>query len=88
MERDKVIDAIDGEREYQNDMAKTDGSHVVPDISLGDTLAAIQHNVNMALGAWYSGLSPHEASMQYLRKIAALAVQAGEKYGMPRREGY
>ncbi len=29
--------------------------------------------------------TPYEKSMQYLRKIAALCVQAGEQYGMPNR---
>jgi hypothetical protein len=88
MERDQVIDAVDGEREYQNDQAAAGTGHVVPDISLGDTISAMQFNLNRARDAWYNGRYPHEAAMAYMRKLAALAVQAGEKYGMPRREGY
>lgn len=88
MDRTDVIDAVDGEREYQNDQAKEGVGHVVPDISLGDTLAAIQYNLNLALEEWYGGREPHAPAMDYLRKVAGLAVQAGEKYGMPRRQGY
>ena len=88
MERYQVIDAIDGEREYQNDQADEGTGHVVPDISLGDTLSAIRYNLEKAQDAWYQGRFPHAQSMVYIRKIAALSVQAGEKHGMPRREGY
>jgi hypothetical protein len=88
MERDKVIDAVDGEREYQTDMAARGDNHVVPRISLGDTITAMQYNLDAARSEWYTSRKPHENAMHFVRKIAALAIQAGEQYGMPRREGY
>lgn len=85
---DEVYEVINGELDFQDDMAKQDDSHVVADIPLGSILLAIEENLHLARKAWYSGQEPHEDAMHYVRKIAALGVRAGMQQGMPRREGY
>ena len=87
MRREDVYKAIDTEREYQDDMAaRSDRPDMIPDLHVGDTLAAIQYNLTKATEAWYKGAVPHQEAMEYLRKIAGLCVQAGENYGMPERK--
>jgi len=53
---------------------------------VGDSLGAIQHNLNKALETWYVNSTPHSESMVYLRKIAALCVAQMEKNGCVKRE--
>lgn len=87
MTRGNVFRAINDEREFQNSLiADPSRPDMIPDLHVGDTLAAIQVNLNKALSAWYIGSMPHQDTMKYLRKIAALCVQAGENYGMPTRQ--
>lgn len=83
MERKEVYEAIDSERDYQEkgkaDLSRPD---MIKDLHVGDTIAAIQYNLDKALEAWYKGATPHINAMEYLRKVAGLCVQAGEEYGM------
>lgn len=82
----EVIDAIVGERNFQDEMvANTDRPDMIEDLHVGDTIAAMQYNLDLARVAWYQGSAPHQGAMEYLRKVCALGVQAGEKYGMPPR---
>jgi len=82
----EVYKAIDSERQFQDDMtAKEDRPDMIKDLHVGDTLSAIQYNLDLARKAWYYGSVPHEGAMDYLRKVAGLCVQAGEKHGMPHR---
>lgn len=89
MTRELVYKAIDSERDYQvrmsDDPSRPDMN---PHLSVGDTLSAIQYNLNKAHEAWYKGSIPHQETLDLLRKIAALCVQAGEMYGMPERKEY
>lgn len=89
MTRDEVFDVISGERDYQEAQGQDDESHVKPEITMGETLAAIDHNMHLARGVWYgSNDKNHQGAMEYLRKVAALVVQFGEGHGIPRREGF
>ena len=86
MERNKVYEAIDSERDYQEEMTKRDDRpDMIDDLHIGDTITAIQYNLNKAQEQWYIGSVPHQEAIKYLRKIAALCVKAGESYGMPKR---
>jgi hypothetical protein len=86
MNRLSVYSAIDSERDYQDNLiARLDRPDMIPDLHIGDTLSAIQYNLDKAREAWYKGSVPHEEAMEYLRKIAGLCVQAGENYGMAKR---
>jgi len=83
--RKRVYDAIDSERDFQEVNKANPDSHIVEDFNLGDAISAIHVKLDIARGRWYSGVIPHEKSMEELRKIAAICVQMGEKYGMPCR---
>ncbi len=86
MDRLEIYKVIDGERNYQNSMIiDPDRPDMIEDLHLGDTLTAIQFNLDKARQEWYIGSVPHEKSMQYLRKIAGLIVQIAEKNGLPKR---
>lgn len=86
MERQQVYQSIDTERDYQEKMiANPQRPDMIEDLHVGDTLAAIQYNLQLATVLWYQGSAPHSGATEYLRKIAALCVQAGERYGMPSR---
>lgn len=86
MERKQVYAAIDSERDYQDKMsADPTRPDMNENMSTGDIISAIQHNLNKACNYWYSTSNPHEEAMNYIRKIAALCVKAGEKNGMPSR---
>ena len=85
MERLNVYEAIDTERDYQEINKNNAESHIVEDFPLSSALEAIRYNVDKANNAWYSEQAPYPESMEYVRKIAAICVQMGEKYEMPWR---
>jgi hypothetical protein len=87
MTRQEVYTVIDSERDFQ-EHAITDPRRpdMIEDLHVGDTISAIEYNLHWARIAWYKGAVPHTEAMEFLRKIAALCVQAGETYGMPVRE--
>jgi hypothetical protein len=86
MKRELVYNAIDSERAYQDEMSSRDNRpDMIEDMHLGDILSAISYNLNLANAAWYKGSFPYQESMEYIRKIAALCVKAGEMNGMPLR---
>ena len=86
MTRQEVYTAINTERDYQiTHIANVDRPDMIEDLHIGDTIASIEYNLIAARGAWYYGSEPHQAALEYLRKIAGLIVQAGEKYGLPSR---
>ena len=86
MSREKVIYAIISEREYQDNCIKKGGTHIVKEFPLGSALSAIQHKLDMARACWYGDITPHKATMVELRKIAAICIQMGEQFGMPKRD--
>lgn len=87
MKRVEVYQAISSERDFQDIMiAKEDRPEIIHDLHVGDGIAAIEHNLQKAREAWYSGSTPHEEAMGYLRKVAGICVKLGEVYGMPSRK--
>ncbi len=85
MERRKVFRAIDTERDFQEIMKIKDSSHVVEDFPLSSAVSAIRYNLDKMNESWYKEKAPYEESMEYMRKIAAICVQMGEKYEMKER---
>lgn len=87
--RDYLYKIIDGERRYQENMKKEkERPDIIEDFHMGDTIAAMQYNLDKARETWYANSTPHGEAMEYIRKICALGVQAGETFGMPvRQEG-
>jgi hypothetical protein len=86
MERQEVYKAIDSERDYQEQGLKKEDSHIVQEFDIAHGLNAIQYNLDLAREAWYKGHEPHGETMDYLRKIAGICVNLGEKKGMQKRK--
>lgn len=88
MSREEVFDVLSNERDFQNQMvADPSRPDMIEDFHVGDGLSAINYNLRKAEEAWYKGVVPHTEAMDYLRKVAGIIVQLGERYGMPERKG-
>ncbi|MCB1711489.1 MAG: hypothetical protein KDH96_03095 [Candidatus Riesia sp.] len=85
MKREEVFNVISGERDYQEGQKRIKESHVVEDFPLSSGMEAIRYNLDKSNKAWYTGKEPYSEAMDYIRKIAAICVQMGEQYGMPKR---
>lgn len=89
--RDKVYDVLDGERDYQNagqgnakphpESGRTDGR-----LTLGEGILCLERILDTARAEWYKGPDGHKATLPYIRKAAAVAVQLMENYGAVPRE--
>lgn len=84
--RKKVFQLIESERNFQEENKPDKNSHIVDDFPLGSGLSAIEEKLRIARSMWYNSVQPHQEAMNEIRKIAAICVQMGEKYGMPERE--
>lgn len=84
--RSDVFNIINTEREYQLKFEDKENSHIVSSLNMGGILTAIQHNLNKAQNEWYNEKDPYVKTSDFLRKIAALCVKAGEDYGMTERK--
>lgn len=82
MNRLQVYDAIDTEREYQNEKWGDVGKHPH---EVGGWLTIIRSLLFSAERAWASAASDDEA-LNELRQLAAVAVACGEQHGMPSRK--
>ena len=85
MKRNEVIAIIENERNYQEANKGKDESHIVEDFPLSAGLEAIRYNMEKANQSWYVEKAPYPNAMSYLRKVAAICIQMGEKYGMTPR---
>lgn len=85
MTRDEVYDVINSERDYQESNKPNPVSHIVEEFPLSSALEAIRYNINKANSEWYNTQEPYTEAMHYIRKVAAICTQMGEKYGMPSR---
>lgn len=86
--RRQVYDVIDGERDYQErETADPLRLDMVEDFDMSKALLAITHITGQALKVWYneSEANDYQGTMEYIRKIAAIGVQMGERYSMPLR---
>ncbi|WP_017732744.1 hypothetical protein [Nafulsella turpanensis] len=87
MKRVDVYQVISSERNFQDMMiTKEDRPEMIHALHVGDGIAAIEHNLQKAREAWYSGRVPHQEAMECLRKVAGICVKLGEIYGMPLRK--
>lgn len=83
----EVVRAVKSERVFQDVMSGTDlRPDMLETMSMGDLLGAIDVNINKAKNIWYNEAPPYPETMNMLRKVAALAVKAGEQFGMPDRQ--
>lgn len=81
IERSKVYAAIDGERDYQNEVWFHGN-----DQSLGEFILMLECYVSQAREQWQTSEEPEIEAQHSIRKIAAIAVQCMEKHGAPQRK--
>lgn len=81
--------AIDSELRYQQAMiAAADRPDMVPQLSAGEAILAMEKCLDDAKRAWYSGSAPHEAAGEHVRKITALGINFLSQHSAPPREGF
>lgn len=75
--RDEVYAAIDGERDYQDELLRTDRS-------LTAELLLLESYVARARGMWTDYKGDSEV-LRMVRKVAGIAVRCMENHGAPKR---
>ncbi|MFX4300265.1 hypothetical protein [Pseudosulfitobacter pseudonitzschiae] len=86
MNRSDVLEIISDERDFQEEMLTAGRTDMRPGLQLGSVIAAMEHNLAEARAAWYKGSGNNPEAMDFIRKVSALGVQAGESFGMPVRK--
>lgn len=81
--RKEVYVAIDGERAFQNQVTPDRPEAKVK--SVGDCLTAMRYHLGLADAAW-TGQGSDDRALDYIRKIAGLAVHCMEDHGVIPRE--
>ena len=80
MNRKEVYGVIDKELGTQK---KSIGyTHHHKEAHIADTLTAVKYNLEQAMVSWHLEVNQHDATMEYLKRIAALCIKAGEEFGM------
>lgn len=85
MDRQEIFECINSELEFIEEQKSNTQSHIVEEFPIASGLEAIRYNLDKANKEWYNTKKPHTTTTDCLRKIAAICVQMGEKYGMRRR---
>lgn len=85
--RERVYDVIDGERDYQEAGEGNAQRHenAPPHLSVGENILCMEQCLADARAAWYKP-NGGTAALPFIRKAAALGVQALENFGSPPRE--
>jgi hypothetical protein len=87
MERNDVYNVVDTERDFQETYSGTKARpDMLPEMSMGDIISAMEYNMIEAKKIWYRDSPPYQNTMEYIRKLLALGVKAGEQYGIPERK--
>lgn len=83
MERGRVYEILDGEREYQNQMVAP-GTHHLGKPSVAEELVMMEHYLAEARKSWVTTKGDEE-SLEMMRKVAGIAVRCFENHGCPSR---
>lgn len=86
--RSEVYVALDGERDYQEAGAGNARRHDgMPPMTPGELILCMEKCLADARTIWYSP-DGGEKSLEYIRKVSALGIQAMELHGCPHRDGF
>lgn len=86
--REAVYMIVDSERTYQDRMTESaERPDMVPQLSLGDHILAMEKCIEEARRHWYGGSSPHLPTLDFIRKVTGLGVRCMETFGARDREG-
>lgn len=80
-DRADAFNAVNGERNYQNTLPRNEVKNQRP----MEQVAIIRHILQDMERAWYE--EPGQPSMDYARKVAAVAVRMMEEHGVVHRGG-
>lgn len=84
--REAVYAAVDSERTYQDAQRGNAKRHEgQPQMTPGEVILCMEKCLEDARDAWYAPTGGTDC-LPYIRKVAALGVQAMENYGAPLRE--
>jgi hypothetical protein len=87
--RETVFEALSGERSYQEAITQSaDRPDMLQEMSMGDYIAAMEHNLAEARRVWYSDSKPYLETNDFIRKVGGLTVAAMERFGVVYRQGY
>ena len=78
--REDVYKAIDTEREYQNTLPRNE----IKNQTIMEYMALIRHILVQMDNDWYN--KSEQVSLDYVRKIAGIAVRCMEEHGAPKRK--
>ena len=81
MDRSKVFDAIDSERDYQDRKWGTPAEHPH---EVGGYLTLMDVHLQRAKAAW-AGSNNDNGALEALRKVLAIGVACAEQHGIPGR---
>lgn len=81
MERSKVFEAIDSERDYQDRKWGTPAEHPH---EVGGYLTLMDVHLQRAKAAW-AGANNDAGALEALRKVLAIGVACAEQHGIPSR---
>lgn len=84
MERQKVYELIDGEREYQDQLGNLENRTDGKDHTVGEYITMMGHYYNEMVTAWTMNAGDRPA-LEIMRKIAGIAVHCMEDHGAPAR---
>lgn len=84
MERTKVYDIIDGERNYQNGL--NPGWNHKGKAGVGEEILLMEEYLNQARELWTKSYGDNMPALNKIRSVAALCVRCMENHGCPQRE--
>lgn len=84
--RTEVYAAIDTEREYQDHIwPQSEGAELSPPHTVGEDILLLDEYVQRARALWTEEPKPESDTLNFIRKIAAIAVRCMEQHGAPKR---
>ncbi|BAV39157.1 hypothetical protein BPT24_035 [Tenacibaculum phage pT24] len=85
-QRQKIYDVVNTELDYIKNHEPKNDSHIVENFPLSSGMEAIRYNLDKANREWYNEHEPYKSAMNYIRKVGAICIKMGMKYGMPERK--
>ena len=85
--RQEVFEAIDTEREYQDQVwrAHSGGSEQPNPLSIGEWILCAEDYLAQARARWTTEAKPEVETLEIMRKVAGIAVHCMEQHGAPKR---
>lgn len=83
--REEVYEAVDGERDYQENVWPSEVVHA-RELSIGDSILLVEEYAAKARLMWSKERYPERSALANLRKVAAIAIRAMQQHGYVTRD--